>query len=146
MWTALWSALALCRLARSVPNSPAESYPPSYAFSTELELRDKVRYELPVLIGSPSQAFSLAIDTTVAYIAVFDSDCSECGKGPKYSGKDSNTYQLVSSGTFLNVTGVRGKDTVLVAGLAVPDQDIVSVLGNAGGALHSPVGVLVWCM
>lgn len=138
--------LALCHLVRSESSSLLEFYPPSYAFSTELELRDKVRYELPVLLGSPPQAFSLAIDTTVSCIAVIDAACLECEKGPKFSRNDSNTYQLVSSGAYLNVTGARGKDAVLIAGLTVPDQDIVSVLGNAGGALHSPVGVLVWCM
>lgn len=138
--------LALSRLALSLSHPQSELSVPISAFTSELELRDKIRYELPVLIGSPPQAFPLAIDTTVSSIVIIDAECVECGKGPKFSRNDSETYQMTSSGAYLNVTGIRGKDVVYAAGLTVPGQDIVLLQGNAGGAMNSPVGVLVGCM
>lgn len=138
--------LALSRLILSLSHPQAEFSVPISGFSSELELRDKIRYELAVLIGSPSQAFPLALDTTVSSIVIIDAECVECGNGPKFSRNDSETYQMTSSGVYLNVTGIRGKDVVYAAGLTVPGQDIVSLQGNAGGAMHSPVGVLVGCI
>lgn len=79
-------------------------------------------------------------------IVIIDAECVECGKGPTFSRNDSEIYQITSSGAYLNVREIRGKVVVHTTRLTVSGQDIVLLQDNAGGAMHSPVDMLVGCI
>lgn len=137
MWTAFARLLFLGYFVGASDSSPLSVY------SSDLQLREKIRYEVSVLIGSPPQEFTLAVDTTLPDIILLDTECSDCKNAPKFDRNESLTYQSEETGRFFNVPGIRGKDVVSVGELTVSDQDLITLTSDPGSLMHSPIGVLV---